>query len=61
VVAPSSYEDGYQLIGKALNRSDKYHHPVITLIDKQFSESYLSIDKNTLISEPIQRGKLMTA
>lgn len=61
VVAPSTYEDGYQLIGKVLNRSDQYHHPIITLIDKQFSESYLSIDKNTLTAESINRGKLMKA
>lgn len=60
VLAPSSYEDGYQLIGKALNRSDHYQHPVIVLIDKQYSESYLSVDKSTLVTETINRGKLMT-
>lgn len=38
VVAPSTYEDGYNLIGKALNRSDQYQHPVIFLSDKQYSE-----------------------
>ncbi|MCX6824254.1 MAG: hypothetical protein NT085_03945 [candidate division SR1 bacterium] len=58
VLAPSSFEEGYNLIGKALNRSDIYQHPVIFLIDKQLSESYLSIDKTKLISEPILRGKL---
>ncbi|MEI6119292.1 MAG: hypothetical protein WCP92_09175 [bacterium] len=41
-----------------MNRSDIYQHPVIFLIDKQLSESYLSIDKTKLISEPILRGKL---
>ncbi len=60
VIAPSSFEEWYNLIGKALNRSDIYQHPVIFLIDKQLSESYLSIDKNKLISEPILRGKLQT-
>lgn len=38
VVAPSTYQDGYNLIGKALNRSDQYQHPVIVLSDKQYSE-----------------------
>ncbi len=60
VLAPSTYEDGYALIGKALNRSDQYQHPVIVLIDKQFSESYLSVDKTKLVAEKINRGKLQT-
>lgn len=60
VLAPSSYEDGYTLIGKALNRSDQYQHPVIVLIDKQFSESYMSVDKTKLIPTAIHRGKLQT-
>lgn len=60
VLAPSTYEDGYTLIGKALNRSDQYQHPVIVLIDKQYSESYLSVDKTKLIAEQINRGKLQT-
>ncbi len=58
VIAPSTYEEWYQLIWKALNRSDQYQHPVIFLVDKQFSESYLSIDKSNLIPAPINRGKL---
>lgn len=58
VLAPSTYEDWYALIGKALNRSDQYQHPVIVLIDKQFSESYLSVDKTKLVPETVNRGKL---
>ncbi|MFA6256610.1 MAG: hypothetical protein WC606_05570, partial [Candidatus Absconditabacterales bacterium] len=58
VLAPSTFEEGYTLIGKALNRSDQYQHPVIFLIDKQFSESYLSIDTKSLVVEEINRGKL---
>lgn len=61
VLAPSTFQDGYTLIWKALNRSDQYQHPVILLSDKQFSESYLSLDKNTLKAEPINRGKLLNA
>jgi len=57
VVAPSTYPDWYNLIWKALNRSDQYQHPVIFLSDKQFSEWYISVDKNTLKAEPILRGK----
>lgn len=60
VLAPSTYEDGYNLIWKALNRSDIYQHPVIFLVDKQFSESYLSVSEKDLKAEPINRGKLVT-
>ena len=58
VVAPSTFEEWYALIWKALNRSDIYQYPVIFLIDKQLSESYLSVDKNKLTSYAINRGKL---
>lgn len=60
ILAPSTYEDGYNLIWKALNRSDIYQHPVIFLVDKQYSESYLSISEKNLKAEPINRGKLIT-
>ncbi|HCB51771.1 TPA: hypothetical protein DEP21_04370 [Patescibacteria group bacterium] len=48
------------MIGKALNRSDIYQHPVIVLTDKQYSEGYIAIDSSTLKAEPINRGKLIT-
>lgn len=60
VIAPSNFEDGYQLIGKALNWSDQYQHPVIVLLDKQYSESYLSVDMTKLHAEPINRWKLLS-
>ena len=60
VLAPSTFEEWYSLIWKALNRSDIYQHPIIFLIDKQFSESYLSVDKTKLTLYPILRGKLQT-
>lgn len=59
VLAPSTYEEAYTMIGKALNRSDIYQHPVIFLTDKQFSESYRSVSPQTVQAEPIQRGKLL--
>ena len=52
VVAPDTYENWYNLIWKTLNWSDKYQHPIIYLVDKQFSESYISIDPNKLQAEP---------
>lgn len=55
--APSTFEEAYTFTGKALNWSDQYQHPVIMLVDKQLSESYLSIDPQKLIPEPIKRGK----
>lgn len=60
VLAPSTYEEWYTLIGKALNWSDIYQHPVIMLTDKQFSEWYIAIDPQQLKIEPIKRGKLVT-
>jgi len=58
VLAPSTFEEWYNLIWKALNRSDIYQHPVIFLVDKQLSESYLSVDKSKLLSEQINRWKI---
>lgn len=46
------------LIGEALNMSDTLQHPVIALVDKQFSESMLSLDVESLESASIFRGKL---
>lgn len=60
VLAPSTFEESYRLIGKALNRSDQYQHPVIYLIDKQLSEWYLAIDPKNLVAEEINRGNLFT-
>lgn len=59
VLAPSTFEEGYTLIGKALNRSDIYQHPVILLTDKQFSEGYFAVDPKNLKAETIKRGKLV--
>lgn len=53
VVAPDTFETWYNLIWKTLNRSDKYQHPIIFLVDKQFSESYISIKESELKAEPI--------
>lgn len=58
VAAPSTFEEGYQMAGKALNWSDMYQHPVILLSDKQFSESYVAIGPSHLQSESINRGKI---
>ena len=57
VMIPSTFEETYNFVGKALNYSDYYQHPVIILVDKQLSESYLSINHNDLIKEPINRGE----
>lgn len=60
VLTPSSYERSYTLIGEALNLSDILQHPVIVLVDKQWSESYVSIDTTTLTPTKIHRGRLVT-
>ncbi len=58
VLAPYDLYNGHYLISKALNFSDKYQHPIIVLIDKQYSENFGSIDSNYLKIAPIDRGKL---
>ncbi len=58
VITPSSYQDWYNLIWKALNRSDMYQHPVILLLDKQYSESYMSIDPAKFKAEDINRWEI---
>jgi pyruvate/2-oxoacid:ferredoxin oxidoreductase alpha subunit len=55
VVAPDTIANSYNLIGKSLNRSDQYQHPVVFLIDKMLSESYIAIDEGALIMESIYR------
>lgn len=60
VLAPSGFGEGYRLAGKALNWSDIYQHPVILLSDKQFSESYVSVDSAELQGEPINKGKILS-
>ena len=57
VFAPSTFQEAYNFVWKALNWSDTYQHPVIMLVDKQLSESYLSIDPKTLIPESPKRGE----
>ena len=55
VFAPSTFEETYNFTWKALNWSDQYQHPVIMIVDKQLSESYLSINEKTLKAEKINR------
>ena len=59
VLAPYTFTNWYNLIGKALNWSDVYQYPIIFLIDKSFSESYMSVDETRLITEPIKKWKLV--
>jgi pyruvate/2-oxoacid:ferredoxin oxidoreductase alpha subunit len=58
-LCPSTFEEGYSLIGKALNWSDIYQHPVIFLTDKQYSEGYIALEKKSLVPEIVKRGKLV--
>ena len=44
VVYPSTIQNAYDLTQKVLNWADYYQHPIIILLDKQFSESYFSTD-----------------
>jgi pyruvate/2-oxoacid:ferredoxin oxidoreductase alpha subunit len=48
VLAPSTYEEAYEMISLALNWSEIYQHPVIFLIDKTLSECLMSIDVGKL-------------
>ena len=59
VFAPSTFEEAYTFTWKALNWSDQYQHPIIMLVDKQLSESYLSINQKTLKAEKIKKWELI--
>ena len=55
VLAPSSYEETYEMISWALNWSEIYQHPVMFLVDKTLSECLMSIDLNKLKEPVIKR------
>jgi len=48
VLAPSTYEEAYEMISRALNWSEIYQHPVIFLVDKTLSECLMSLDLSKL-------------
>jgi len=58
VLAPSSYEEAYEMIARALNWSEIYQHPVIFLVDKTLSECLMSIDINKLKEPEIKHGEI---
>lgn len=59
VMCPSSFENWYNLIWKALNYSDIYQHPVIVLVDKEYSETHIWVIEKDLNPEKENRWKLM--
>lgn len=58
VLAPSSYEEAYEMISRALNWSEIYQHPVMFLVDKTLSECLMSVDVNKLKEPVINRGEI---
>ncbi len=58
VLAPSTYEEAYEMISRALNRSEIYQHPVIFLVDKTLSECLMSLDVSKLKEPEIKRGEI---
>jgi pyruvate/2-oxoacid:ferredoxin oxidoreductase alpha subunit len=58
VLAPSTYEETYEMISWALNWSDIYQHPVMFLVDKTLSECLMSVDLNKLKEPIIKRGEI---
>ena len=61
VLAPSKYEEAYEMISRALNWSEIYQHPVIFLVDKTLSECLVSIDINKLKNPIIKHGEIVKA
>lgn len=57
-MAPADPSDAFILIQHALNHADDYQIPVIFLVDKQLSESYVSYDED-FPGVPIRRAKLI--
>ena len=58
VLAPSRYEEAYEMISRALNWSEIYQHPVIFLVDKTLSECLMSIDVNKLKEPEVKHWKI---
>ena len=58
VLAPSSYEEAYEMIAWALNWSETYQHPVMFLVDKTLSECLMSVDVNKLKEPVINRWEI---
>ena len=48
VLAPSTYEEYFEMVGQALNFSDQYQHPVVILCEKCLSEGYCSMNLESL-------------
>ena len=58
VLAPSNYEEAYEMIAWALNWSEMYQHPVMFLVDKTLSECLMSIDLDKLKEPVINRWEI---
>ena len=58
VLAPSTYEESYEMISRALNWSEIYQHPVIFLVDKTLSECLMSIDTSKLKEPAIEHWEI---
>lgn len=58
VLVPSTYEESYEMISRALNWSDKYQHPVIFLTDKTLSECLMSVNLQTLKTAEINHWEI---
>ena len=58
VLAPSKYEEAYEMVSRALNWSEIYQHPVIFLVDKTLSECLMSIDSSKLKDPIIKHGEI---
>ena len=59
VLAPSTYEEAYEMISRALNWSEIYQHPVIFLVDKTLSECLMSVDLSKLKEPVINHGEIV--
>jgi pyruvate/2-oxoacid:ferredoxin oxidoreductase alpha subunit len=58
-MVPSDPRDVFTLIQHTLNHADRFQVPVIFLVDKELSESYISYDED-FPTVAIDRGKLIT-
>ena len=58
VLAPSNYEETYEMISWALNWSEIYQHPVIFLVDKTLSECLMSINVSKLKEPEIRHWEI---
>lgn len=60
VMAPGDMQQAFECIQSAFNLAEKYQIPVLIMLDKYFSESYMTTSPFPSKLIPVDRGKILT-